>query len=172
MKLIETITVGAGGAASIEFTSIPQTYTDLVLKISSATNRTSFDSLKIEFNSSTSSYSSKVLFGNGSSASSFSGGSTYLTQLVSNGSNTTNIFSSTDLYIPNYTGSTNKSVSIDSVGEQNATGTEMALSASLWSNTSAITTIAIKPNVGTLLLQYTSASLYGILKGSGGATAA
>jgi hypothetical protein len=33
-KLIETVTVGSGGAANIEFTSIPQTYTDLKLVIS------------------------------------------------------------------------------------------------------------------------------------------
>ena len=33
-NLISTITVGSGGAASIDFTSIPQTYTDLLVKIS------------------------------------------------------------------------------------------------------------------------------------------
>ena len=32
---IETITVGSGGAASVTFSSIPQTFTDLVMKISS-----------------------------------------------------------------------------------------------------------------------------------------
>ena len=30
--LISSVTVGSGGAANIEFTSIPSTYTDLLLK--------------------------------------------------------------------------------------------------------------------------------------------
>jgi len=33
LKKIQTVTVGSGGAASIEFTSIPQTYTDLKLVV-------------------------------------------------------------------------------------------------------------------------------------------
>jgi hypothetical protein len=36
---IKTVTVGSGGAANIDFTSIPQTYTDLVLKVSARMNR-------------------------------------------------------------------------------------------------------------------------------------
>jgi hypothetical protein len=31
-EIIASVTVGSGGAANIEFTSIPATYTDLVLK--------------------------------------------------------------------------------------------------------------------------------------------
>ena len=38
MKLIEAKTVGAGGIASIEFTSIPQTYTDLKILVSAKDN--------------------------------------------------------------------------------------------------------------------------------------
>ena len=37
--LISSVTVGSGGAASIEFTSIPSTYTDLVLKLSARSSR-------------------------------------------------------------------------------------------------------------------------------------
>ena len=61
---LQTVTVGAGGAASISFTSIPQTYNDLVIKASSrATNSTI--TYTLAFNSSSSGYSQKVLYGDG-----------------------------------------------------------------------------------------------------------
>ena len=34
MKALQTVTVGAGGAATVTFSSIPQTYTDLILVVS------------------------------------------------------------------------------------------------------------------------------------------
>ena len=36
--LISSVTVGAGGASSIDFTSIPATYTDLLVKFSLRTD--------------------------------------------------------------------------------------------------------------------------------------
>jgi hypothetical protein len=162
MTLIASSTVGSGGTANITFSSIASTYTDLILKISAATNRADFDSFQVKFNGSSSSYSSKVLFASSTSVSSFSGGSTYLTQNTANGNNLANVFGSIEMYIPNYLSSTNKSVSIDSVTEGNVANTENALSAALWSDSSAITSISIAPNVGSLLLQYSTAYLYGI----------
>lgn len=162
-ELIEAKTVGSGGIASITFTSIPSTFTDLVLKISGATNRTDFDSFKVRFNGSSSSYSGKVLYGGGSgSGASFAGQTTYLSFIAANGSNYSSTFSSTDIYIPNYLSSNNKSTSTDSVTEANATGAEMGLSAGLWSNTSAITSISVEPNVGSLILQHSTFYLYGV----------
>ena len=74
-KLIETVTVGSGGAASIEFGSIPQTYTDLVLvgslrSTSTSSNTGEYDAFGYRFNSSTSGYTTRNLQGNGSVASS------------------------------------------------------------------------------------------------------
>ena len=82
---------------------------------------------------------------------------------------TSNTFGNTSVYIPNYAGSTNKSVSSDAVTENNATTASQQILASIWNNTSAITSIFVS-DTGSNLVQNSTASLYGILRGSGGAT--
>jgi hypothetical protein len=49
--LINSVTVGSGGAASMEFTSIPSTYTDLVVKISGRSDNTGSFANYLRFNS-------------------------------------------------------------------------------------------------------------------------
>lgn len=161
---IATVEVGSAGAANITFSSIPQGYTDLkvVMSLRSDTVSTG-DNIELTFNGSTSTYSRRRLYGDGSSAASDSA-SSYTTMAFINGNGATaNTFSSADMYIPNYAGSTNKSFSIDVVQETNATATYMGLFAGLWATTSAITSINLKPNGGTNFLQYGTATLYGIL---------
>ena len=59
--------VGSGGAATIDFTSIPSTYTDLVLKVSLRSSASGeYINNRITFNGSTSGYTSKLLYGLGS----------------------------------------------------------------------------------------------------------
>jgi hypothetical protein len=160
-KLIETITVGSGGAASIEFTSIPQTYTDLQLVVSGRF-LLSTNNFKIVFNGVTTGYSRRHLFGTGSSAGSGSASEGYAGQATSVGE-TASVFGNSLVYIPNYTGSTNKSYSSDGVMENNATASVGVLIAGLWSNTAAITTITLSDLAGSSsFVQYSSASLYGI----------
>jgi hypothetical protein len=72
---------------------------------------------------------------------------------------TASSFSSGEIYIPNYAGSTNKSYSIDSVTEQNATGALAELIAGLWSQTAAITQITLS---SSNFQQYSTAYLYGV----------
>lgn len=171
--LISSVTVGAGGAASIDLTSIPGTYTDLVLVYSirdSSTPGTAQGTLKVTFNGSATSYSGKMLYGNGSAAASANSGTTYFDITHDNsGSSTASTFSNCIITIPNYAGSTNKSVSIDTAIEANATNALGVIGAGLWSNTSAITQITLTPASGTIS-QYSTAYLYGLLKGSGGAS--
>lgn len=162
---ISTVTVGSGGATLIQFTGIPQNYTDLVLMCSLRTTRNIGDaaSVSITFNGSTSSRTSRVLYGNGSTAYSYTdtiieGGFTGQTT-----GTTVNTFGSHQYYIPNYSGSNNKSISIDSVHENNATNAYALMNAGLWSNTSPITSITLE-NVGFNFVQYSSATLYGIRK--------
>lgn len=167
MKLIQTITVGAGGAASIEFTSIPQTYTDLVLVTSLRQSDATVTGF-VQFNGTgTTGLSVRTLYGTGSSAASNT--NTAFGNLVNPSDYTASVFSSSTIYIPNYTGSTNKSFSVDAVTENNSTSSYAEIVAGLWSNTAAITSIKLLGNPFNLV-QYSSASLYGILKGSGGAT--
>lgn len=158
--LISSSTVGAGGAANITFSSIPATYTDLCLKLSSrSTGTTTATGVIVQFNGSSTGYSYRLLEGDGAAAASYTGSTARAG--VTGGD--TNIFGSLEMYIPNYAGSTNKSISTDSVQENNITQCYIDLNAGLWSNTAAITSIAITLQTGNLA-QNSTAYLYGIVK--------
>ena len=162
--LIASTLVGSGGAANVEFTSIPSTYTDLLVKISVRTNVAStFWGWRMIFNSSTSNYTGKTLSGNGSSVSSSNQTSPWAGSINANNS-TASTFSNIEVYIPNYASSNYKSYSIDGVTEANATTAEMHLDAGLWSDTSAITTIKFDATGASPsdLVQFTNIYLYGI----------
>jgi len=163
---ISTVTVGAGGAASIDFTSISGSFTDLMLTYSLRTTQATVStSLTLTLNSSSSNFTMRGLYGNGSSAAAFTG-TTYAGE--STGANaTSNTFSNNALYLANYAGSTNKSYSIDSVTESNSGTVIQMLDAGLWSNTAAITALSLVASSGTFV-QYSTATLYGITKGSSG----
>ena len=161
----------ASAQASITFSSIPQTFTDLYLLVSARSTRTDQGPravLAVQFNGSTSGYSYRRLYGipglatgsdNGSGADSF------LLGYQSANATTANTFGNASLYIPNYTVSQNKSGSSDSVGEGNESQVGLAIQANLWSNTAAITSLTLyDPSYN--LMQYSSATLYGILKGT------
>ncbi len=158
--LIASVTVGSGGAATIDFTSIPSTYTDLLLFASTRPDGTD-TWINISFNGSTSNFSSIRITADGSSVSSASAATNFANILNGRSSYTANTFSNGSLYIPNYAGSNNKSFSTDSVNENNATEAVTALIAGLRSNTAAITQITLTPNSGSFV-QYSTAYLYGI----------
>ena len=164
LELIASSTVGSGGAASIDFSSIPSTYTDLCLKISARCNNASVLTIvNMTYNGSTSGYLSRYLEGNGASAISGQGGTTSNTLVGAVGNNATaNTFGNVEVYIPNYAGSTNKSASSDQVLETNATTQYMELYAYLWSNTAAINQITLTPASSATFLQYSTAYLYGV----------
>ena len=166
-EAIATVTVGSGGAANIEFTSIPATYTDLLLKTSLRTNKADTEEwVSLEFNGSGgTAYSMRMLYGNGTDALSLSTSSAadiqFSSMAVSTNS-TSNTFSNAEYYIPNYAGSNNKSISVDGVSEANATKAFTNLTAGLWANSAAITSIKIFPDTTGSFVQYSTATLYGI----------
>ncbi len=168
MKAIQTVTVGAGGATSIEFTNIPQTYTDLVLKVSARDDRPTneYNFLEISFNGSASTYNQRDIGGNGSIAYSSTDdlGANKPYIFTNAAGSTASTFSNGEIYIPNYTSSNAKSFSIDGVTENNATAARAVMSAGLWSGTSAITSIRLLTYSagGRTLQQYTTATLYGV----------
>ena len=161
-ELIERIEVGAGGAASIEFTSIPQDGTDLYLLVSARSTRgENVDGCLVKFNGSNTNYSLAKLEGTGSATNSNSGSTAELGYLP--GANiTSNTFSSNAYVISNYASSANKSRSADSVVENNATASSQILFASTWADTSAISSIQISAANGNLV-EYSTASLYKIV---------
>lgn len=173
MQLVSTVTVGAGGASSIEFTSIPQTGTDLLLVLSGRIPdilglTAYFHSHRFNNDAGASQYSRIALKGTGSAVSSNSNTNDYLQfEGLPTGDSTSNTFSNIQIYIPNYTSSVSKSVSADSVGENNGTATIQQLAAGRWLGTSAITSWKIFPALPTqsyTFAQHSTASLYIITK--------
>jgi len=160
------VTVGAGGASSIIFSSISSTYTDLILKVSlrkdsNYTRRV----LQLRFNGATSGYSDMMVNGSGSSVGGgggLGGGVAIAMWDVPAALSTANTFSSVEIYIPNYRGSSQKAVSIDGAGEDNATQAYMGLTAGLSNITSAISSIELYTDQGGNFVQHSTVSLYGI----------
>ncbi|NDD85579.1 hypothetical protein EBZ38_15060 [bacterium] len=153
-------------AASVTFSSIPSTYTDLVLRMSARNDRAVTNgTLNLTINNlSTSIYSWTFLQGNGSAASSNrNSATTFLSDIPLVGSSaTSNTFSSIEIYLPSYLASQNKPVGIFGVNETNATAIEMKANAGLIQSTAAIDRIDIS---NTSTFQFVSGSsffLYGI----------
>lgn len=166
-KLISSVTVGAGGAANIAFTSIPQTYTDLVVKWSLRNSDASFRmNINVTYNAISSGYSNIYIAGQGAGAASTASNATGTSQIYSGeipaATGTASTFSNGEIYIPNYTSSNNKSASIDNVQESNQdTNVFVTLLAALVSNTAAINAVVITPGAGNFV-QHSTAYLYGI----------
>ena len=163
-ELISSYTVGSGGAASIDFTSIPATYTDLCVKLSarSETSGANFwAAVNLKLNNSSANFTYRELLGAvGIGIYSGSGSTGQFTWMVDNNS-TANTFGNAEIYIPNYTAATNKSISVDFVTENNGTNALLQFSAGLWSDTAAINQLTLSPASGDFA-QYTTAYLYGV----------
>ena len=156
----------SSSAASITFSSIPATYTDLVLRISSRISVGAIDwPLSLRFNGDTASnYSNTNLYWSGPSSGRFSNQTSATRVLGSTGSNATaNTFGSIEIYIPSYTVSQNKPFGSFGAPETNGTtfddGTQAY--AGLWRNTAAITSILVSQD-GSGFVSGSSFYLYGI----------
>jgi hypothetical protein len=175
-EVISTTTVGASGTGSISFTSIPQTYTDIVLYYSLRSNNTSagsglFESVVTRINSSstTSNYYAIILRGagqGGTDSVTYQGNVSWFFpgHYVNAANNTANCFSNSQMYFSDYASSNSKTVALDSVFESNSAtlSAQANYGAGLYSPTTAITSISLAPEYGTAWVQYSTATLYGI----------
>jgi hypothetical protein len=168
MQLIATSTVGSGGASSIEFTSIPQDGTDLVVRLS-ARNSGAAGACQVTINNDTTdaNYTLIYLRGTGSAVETASANTRYVMQIVPS-SYTANTFSNSELYLSNYTSSSEKSASENGVSENNATANGLNIRAWRWSGTSAITSLKLEGV--TSFVEHSTVSLYKITSGSDGTT--
>lgn len=152
-------------AASVTFSSIPATYTDLVVKYSVRGDIAGTNSLQtgLQLNGVTSGYSQTYMYGNGASAVSSRATSQVAIETVGENStgNTASTFSSGEIYIPNYQSTTNKPLSMFIAPENNGTTTYLSAHAGLSSVTSAITSITLKTNANNFI-SGSSFYLYGI----------
>ena len=156
--LIEAKTL-ASAAASVTFSSIPQTYTDIkfVLSLRSATADTR-DSIYIKPNNSTSNLTYRYIRSDGSSVS-----SNTLDRVDIDAANATaNTFGNLEIYIPNYASANYKSFSIDTVTENNAVEAYAGLHAWLWSDTTAISSMVFANLSAANFVTNSTFYLYGI----------
>ena len=159
MKLIATQTLTSDGP-SITFSSIPQNYADLCVLISDRSSRPAGginDSVTVKLNGVTS--TGRRIYGTGTSATSDASHEPIDPAATS----TANTFSNIQIYIPNYSSTTqHKAWSGDSVMENNATLSYQALISGLYSSNTAVSTLQFLPNQGPNFVAGTTISLYGI----------
>lgn len=162
-QLIQKIELNSD-QSSVTFSGIPQNYTDLKIVINSRSSRLdTFEVLAARFNAASddTNHTSRYLLGSGSAAS--SGTNTYCRLgLIPANSATSSTFGNLDFYLPNYSGSTNKSYVTKSVMENNATLSYIDVVSGLWSNTEAITGIELRLVLGSNFIAGSTFYLYGI----------
>jgi len=159
---VGSVTAGAG-QASIEFSSIPGIYTDLKLVLSGRKSTTALDVISVSLNGGGTAINGNKYLDSNNTGTPRSGTAVGYQFLAQPSDYTASVFSNSEMYIPNYTVAQNKSLSIDTVAENNATGSFLGFTISLWPSTAAITTITLTNSTGNFV-QYSSASLYGIKK--------
>lgn len=156
----------SSSAVSVTFSSIPATYTDLVLRWSARSDVAGVDDyFALTVNGVTTTvYSLTNLTGNGSAAASanLSSNASARAYGVSGGSATSNTFGSGELYFPSYTASQNKPIGGYGANETNATAVFMGAVANLYRQTTAISSITLTILSGPNIVSGSSFFLYGI----------
>ena len=158
---IATVTVGAGGAASVTFSGIPSTYTHLQIRAIARYTSAGAVQYPVRFNSdSATNYSDHNLRGNGSAASAGADVSDVFMYFdrASSTSETAGVFGAIVIDILDYA-NTNKYKTVRTLGGYDNNGSGMiALNSGLWRSTAAVNTILFNISVA----QYSSFALYGI----------
>jgi hypothetical protein len=168
---IYTQTIGSSGVLSVTFNSIPQTFTDLKLIVSTRSTGSAVDGVYLMPNAGGSGlFSITTLYGSGSLGyGSYRASNTIVGGFATQGGtgSTVSTFTNAEAYIPNYTGSSFKSWISDSVSEDNSSGGQatIRLYAGLYRSTAAITSLTVTNDSGLNFAQYSTFSLYGITKG-------
>lgn len=155
LTLIGTAT-GTGSSPILSFSSIPATYTDLLVKFSLRSDTTGNTEAVLKLNST--SPTQRNLQGSGSAASSNTNA-----WIIANASGSTTLtYTNGEFYVPNYLSSTAKSASSDIVEENNATSARAQLGAYFYSSvTSAVTALSITDVYGNWT-NLSTAYLYGV----------
>jgi hypothetical protein len=160
---IATVTVGAGGASTIDFTSISGTYTHLQVRYIARNTDASGNNIFYQFNSDTAgNYVRHVLYGDGSSAVSDTNASSPSIAFasVANSSRLASTFAAGVIDILDYA-NTNKNKTTRSItGREDNTNGILLFASGLWRSTNAITSIQFTTSGN--FAQYSHFALYGI----------
>ena len=147
--LIASNTLGSS-TTSVTFSSIPATYADLCLVMSvrsdqAGAGRNYF--LELNGVNTGQQYSVTMVYGNGATAATLSyadeNSGIRATYGMPGSDVTSNTFSNTEFYIPNYNASINKPISLYGVTENNSTTAYVNATAGLWRNSAAVTQIKL-----------------------------
>lgn len=165
-SLIQTVTLNS--TSSITFTAIPQIFTDLKL-IVNARSTTADDNLNLKFNGGNNNVNVWCSLGAADASNLFIqqsasgtgpflyGGVSFLSQ--------TGFWGCADIYIPDYRASGAKAINAYGGNKSTSSGSQsMSYAGGNITSIGAITEISIQNSGGALLAQYSTASLYGILK--------
>jgi hypothetical protein len=166
---IQTVTVGAGGAASVTFSSIPQTYTHLQIRAVARDSRATspVNSSTTILNSDTgSNYAYHGLYADGSGAASANSAASQVNGiLIQNATSNSpeNVFAVCITDILDYASTLkNKTIRSFTGCDNNGSG-RIALWSSLWMNSAAgVTSITFTPVAAATFSQYKSFALYGV----------
>ena len=167
--------VPSGGQQGITFDNIPQDGTDLCILFSarSTTNSGTSDLLVMRFNDDSTTYATRTLqdiTGTTTSVTNPASVTNYASVGYMAQANWTNasVFSTNTIYIPNYAGTTTKTIIADmGVVDSDANPRLTWIVSSSWDGTTGITKIVFFP-LSNNFAQYTSATLYKITRGSSG----
>jgi len=163
---IATTTVGAGGASSVTFSSIPSTYTHLQIRCFN--QQTLSRPYYLRFNSAGgTAYADHYFYGDGASVGAGNGSSNSYIRIGVNSGTTaatdTNMFSSQVIDVLDYQNTNKYKTTRTLLGTDTNGGTNRGVefSSGLWQSTSAVTQIDLIAG-GTTFSQYSSFALYGI----------
>jgi hypothetical protein len=158
-----TLTTSAFG---VTFSSIPTTFTDLMLRISARTDvGSNQDTVKLRFNNDTNTnYGRNTLFGGGSGGVGSNNNLTtrILAPYVNGSTAQSDTFGAIDFYIPSYRRSQYKELSAFGASENDNNLAYMGITAGLYTDTTPISTVTVEPENGGSFLSGSSFYLYGI----------
>jgi hypothetical protein len=163
---IATVSVGSGGAANVEFTSIPATYTHLQIRALSRNNRAgTFNNIAFQVNSDTgANYNSHLLRGDGSSVIAAADTSVssidFIIQPAT--SATASVMGAFVLDILDYANTNKFKTFRGLLGVDNNGSGYSGLMSGAYRSTSAITSIKFFSSTSGDITQYSHFALYGI----------
>jgi len=161
---IATVTVGSGGASSIDFTNIPSTYSHLQIRAITKGSTTSRIWMRFNNVSTGTPYDYHSLYGNGTSAGAIADISENEIWLAVDGqSATTDTFTGLIVDILDYS-NTNKNKTTRSLGGHSIDSASYWIvwfESGLWRSTNAINRVTLTASSGTFS-QYSTFALYGV----------
>jgi hypothetical protein len=160
---IQTITVGSGGAISIDFTNIPQTYTDLKI-VYSARDSAAYGTLRVAYNNdgTVGNYAYRQFYREATTVVGDSQNELFFGNVAKN-TYTASTFGTGDVYIANYASSSlSKPTLGDAASQTNGTTAIVGNFLGNYAPTTAITRVTLSLFSGSNFTEFSSATLYGI----------